>query len=218
MIMIIASVVASLFVFSAFFMKTMIPLRIIAICSNIAFIAYALLGLVFGVFSKVAAILILHSLLLPVNIIRLVQMKGLIKKVKLASSKGEHSMDYLVPYMKPEIFKEGDLLFKKGDFADKIFFIQSGSVVLPEVQKEVGPGAILGEVGVFAPNNKRACSAVAACEASILTIKAEKVLELYYQNPKFGFFMIRSIAKLVSENDSSKGSVIITFDDYSEKV
>jgi hypothetical protein len=59
--LIVAGWVAAVLVFSAFFMRTMIPLRIVAIASNVAFIAYALLGLRYGVFDRLYPILALHS-------------------------------------------------------------------------------------------------------------------------------------------------------------
>jgi hypothetical protein len=58
--------VASGLVLAAFGMKDMINLRIVAICSNFAFIAYALL-------LSLPPVLILHVILLPLNGWRLVQ-------------------------------------------------------------------------------------------------------------------------------------------------
>ena len=57
---------ASALVLAAFGMKDMINLRIVAICSNIAFIAYALV-------LNLTPILILHVMLLPLNVWRLAQ-------------------------------------------------------------------------------------------------------------------------------------------------
>jgi hypothetical protein len=58
--------VASALVLAAFYMREMVPLRIVALCSNLAFIAYgAALGL--------TPIWLLHILLLPMNGWRLVQ-------------------------------------------------------------------------------------------------------------------------------------------------
>lgn len=60
---------AAAFVLVAFCMRDMVPLRIIAICSNVAFIVYASgLGL--------TPILMLHCVLLPVNCWRLRQFIG----------------------------------------------------------------------------------------------------------------------------------------------
>jgi hypothetical protein len=58
--------IASALVLAAFGMKDMISLRIVAICSNLAFIAYALV-------LNLPPILILHALLLPLNGWRLAQ-------------------------------------------------------------------------------------------------------------------------------------------------
>lgn len=198
MVMEIIAWVASLFVFLSFFMKTMIPLRIIAIVSNLAFIIYSLLGLKYGIFAKVYPILILHSLLLPLNILRLYQIKNLIKKVH--ESTRYNSIDYLIPYMKKENYNKGDILFNIGDKADKLFYLQKGQISLPEVNKSVLQGNVFGEVGIFSPNNLRAASAVCSEDCNIFSISKEKVLELYYQNPKFGFFLIRIISGIILED------------------
>jgi len=71
---VVAAWLAAFLVFSSFFMKTIVPLRIVAMVSNLAFIVYALLGLAYGVFGRVYPILVLHSLLLPLNVLRLRQL------------------------------------------------------------------------------------------------------------------------------------------------
>jgi len=55
---------ASALVLAAFCMKEMIPLRLVAVCSNIAFLVY---GLALGL----APVWLLHAVLLPVNCWRL---------------------------------------------------------------------------------------------------------------------------------------------------
>ncbi len=60
---------ASALVLAAFFARDMVPLRALALCSNLAFLAYGLrLGL--------APVWVLHALLLPVNCCRLAQTLG----------------------------------------------------------------------------------------------------------------------------------------------
>ena len=63
--------VASALVLATFSMRSMRRLRVIAIASNVAFIAYAAVG-------RMLPILILHSVLLPMNIVRLVQIDGVV--------------------------------------------------------------------------------------------------------------------------------------------
>jgi CRP/FNR family transcriptional regulator, cyclic AMP receptor protein len=90
---------ASLLVFSTFYMKTMIPLRCVAIASNFAFIAYGFLG-------RVYPVLILHLLLLPLNVMRLLQIRRLIKDIKNASE-GGFSFEAMIPFMARQTFSAG---------------------------------------------------------------------------------------------------------------
>ena len=78
---VVAGWLAALLVFSSFFMKTIVPLRIVAMVSNVVFIVYALLGLAYGVFGRVYPILVLHSCLLPLNVLRMRQLRALIRAV-----------------------------------------------------------------------------------------------------------------------------------------
>ena len=57
---------AASLVLATFYMKSMDALRLAAIASNMAFIAY-------GYFAHLAPVLLLHALLLPINIYRLVE-------------------------------------------------------------------------------------------------------------------------------------------------
>src|SRR5919198_2445147 len=160
MAIVIAAWVAALLVFSSFFMKTMVPLRVVAVASNAAFITYALLGLEYGIFGRVYPILVLHSVLLPLNVVRLREIKRLIRTVNEASR--SEMFESLVPYMRAETHERGETVFAKGDSADKLYVIEQGSVVFPEVGKRVSRGAAFGEVGLFAPKSVRSVSAV--CE------------------------------------------------------
>ena len=196
--LVISAWIAAFLVFSSFFMKTMIPLRIVAIVSNVAFITYALLGIRYGIFGRVYPILVLHASLLPLNLLRLRQLTRLTAAVQRATD--EDVLQSLIPYMKTELHPKGTVLFKQGDPADRLYMIQEGRVRFPEIDKHVGPGEVFGEVGLFAPQSVRALTAVCEEPCRLSAISREKVLELYYQNPKFGFFLIRLVSGLVVED------------------
>jgi CRP/FNR family transcriptional regulator, cyclic AMP receptor protein len=70
-------------------MRTMIPLRLVGIASNIFQIA-------FGVSAGVTPMWIQHGVLLPVNAYRLFQQMHLVKRVREASAE-DLSMDWLMP-------------------------------------------------------------------------------------------------------------------------
>jgi len=188
----VAAWLAALLVFASFFMKTMVPLRVVAIVSNVAFITYALLGVHYGVFGRVYPILVLHACLLPLNLLRLRQLRQLLAAVHGATD--EEVVRSLLPYMRTEAHPAGTVLFRKADVADRLFLVQSGTVRLAEIGKSVGAGEVFGEVGLFAPQGARTLTAVCETECRLATIAGDKVLELYYQDPKFGFFLIRLVA------------------------
>lgn len=58
---------ASSLVFATFYVKKILTLRLVAICSNVAFILYALGSTLYPIF-------ILHSLLLPLNLYRIFEL------------------------------------------------------------------------------------------------------------------------------------------------
>jgi CRP/FNR family transcriptional regulator, cyclic AMP receptor protein len=192
--------VAAALVFASFFMKTIVPLRTLAIASNVVFIGYALVGLHYGVFDKVLPIFVLHAALLPLNILRLRQVKATIRKVREVSGQ-QQSLEFLVPYMKREIAGKGQFLFKKGDKADRIYLLRKGRVKLVEIGKLLGSGEVFGEVGVFAEHALRTSSVVCEDDCELFSITGEKVVELFFQDPRFGFFIVRLLSRYLSERE-----------------
>ena len=183
---------ASALVFLTFYMKTMIPLRVIGILSNVAFLAY-------GIGGRVYPVLILHAILLPLNCIRLVQMRALIRKVRDAAQ-GELSMEWLMPFMHRRHVAKGETLFKRGDPAIELYFILNGSIRLADIAVSVGAGNVLGEIGIFAPTAERMDTAICETDVEVGVIGNDKVLQLYHQNPKLGFYLIRLVIARLLEN------------------
>jgi CRP/FNR family cyclic AMP-dependent transcriptional regulator len=183
---------ASLLVFCTFYMKTMIPLRCVAIASNVVFMTYGLTGRIYPVF-------LLHAILLPLNLVRLRQVRTLIRRVREAS-RGDLSLEWLIPLMTRQKLAAGHVLFRKGDPASSMYLILEGSVRITEIDVVLGPGALVGEMGVFAPDNRRTGTAVCESDVEVGAITDEKVLQLYYQNPAFGFSMFRLVLKRMLEN------------------
>lgn len=187
--------IASGLVFASFFMKTILPLRTLAIASNVVFISYALAGIHFGIFDKVLPILVLHLALLPLNILRLREIRATVLSVKEATS-SEASLASLIPYMQREQRAQGDVIFRKGDPASRVYLIRTGKVVLPEIgNKAIEAGEMFGEIGVFSSQAQRTLTAVCGEDCELFSITKEKVVELFYLEPRFGFFMARMLAR-----------------------
>ena len=186
---------ASALVFLAFYMKTMIPLRLVGILSNVAFMTYGLGDHLYPVF-------ILHAILLPLNCLRLFQMRTLIQNVR-AATEGDLSVEWLVPMMRRRQFAKGDVLFRRGDPATELYVVFSGSLRLVDLAVEFGPGTVLGEIGIFAPTRQRMDTAICETEVDLGVMAIDKVLELYHQNRQFGFYLIRLVSQRLLEDYAS---------------
>jgi hypothetical protein len=183
---------AAALVIATLSMRTMVPLRIIGICSNVAFVTY---GVLFGSYPTI----VLHSILFPLNIYRLREMLNLVKQVKSASQ-GDMSMDWLKPFMHKRAITAGEIMFRKGDEADRMFFVVSGQLHLQEIDIDLSPGAVVGELGMLAPARTRTQTLVCTQSGSVLEITYDKIEELYYQNPQFGFYFLRLSTGRLFEN------------------
>ncbi len=179
--------VASALVFATFYMKTMTPLRSVAIASNVAFISYGYLG-------GMVPILVLHLTMLPLNLWRLHQSRQLARKVRLAVE-GDCNLDCLIPHMTARRFAAGETIFRKGDAARELFLITAGTVRLAELNIQVGKGSMIGEIGLFSPHKARIATAVAATPVHALAIAEDRVISLFTDNREFGFYLVSLITK-----------------------
>jgi hypothetical protein len=188
-----AGVIAGLLVCVSFFMKTIIPLRIVALASNLGFI-------VFGVMTKSWPVLLLHCALLPINLTRAIQMVRLTRQVRLASTGSQPSEVWLRPYMKTKRFAKGDVLFRKGDPATLIYFIAEGRIEFTEIGIVLEPGHIFGEIAFFTPARKRLLTARCLEKCTVLSVGEETLMQLYFQNPEFGFYLVKLVAGRLASN------------------
>ena len=187
-----AGYLAAFLVFLTFYMKTMVPLRVIGICSNCAFITYAFLCGLYPV-------LILHLILLPLNGLRLHEMLQLTRQVREATH-GDLNMDWLKPFTSTRRVKRGDVLFRKGDAADAMLFVVSGRYRLAELGMDVLLGQVIGELGLLTPDHARTQTLECLEDGEVMQISYEQVKQLYFQNPKFGFYFLQLSTRRLFEN------------------
>jgi hypothetical protein len=173
----------SLFIVATASTKTMVPLRILAIAAN-CFLVAVYAG------SHLWVPLALQAVALPLNAWRLYQMIVLIRNVRDAI-RGDTSMAWLKPFMTARHFRTGDILFAKGETASEMFCPVTGRYRLIELGIEVKPGDLVGELAMLAPDNRRTASMECIESGAALSITYEQVEQLYYQNPTFGFYLLR---------------------------
>ncbi|MBN8963966.1 MAG: Crp/Fnr family transcriptional regulator, partial [Rhizobiales bacterium] len=173
-------------------MRTMIPLRITAICANGLFVAY-------GFLAPSYPQLFLHSILLPLNCVRLRQMIKLVTMVQIASN-GTLSMDWIKSFTSSRNYRAGTTLFSKSDIADSLYYPVSGQYRLVESGIDILPGTIVGEFGMVMPDNKRTQTLTCTHDGTMLVINYSQIKQIYFQNPQFGFFFLKLIATRLAEN------------------
>lgn len=187
MLAVISVIVAGAFVLVSTFVKTMIPLRWLAVGSNIGFVAY-------GAIHPSYPMLFLHAALLPINLYRLAEMMRLTRRVEAVRADGALSPIWLKPYMRAAKLRAGTVLFKQGDIGNRLYLIADGRIELVEIGASILPGQIFGEIAFFSPDRRRRFTARCAENSTVLSIDESTVKQLYYQNPAFGFKMIELVA------------------------
>jgi cyclic nucleotide-binding protein len=183
---------ASIFVVATLSMRTMIPLRVFAILTNIVLISTAIP-------THNYPTLVLHTVLLPLNTYRLHQMLQLVRDVK-KSVNSDLSMDWLKPFMTERKCKAGEILFYKDEKADSMYYIVSGRFRLVESGIELPVGAIVGELGMLSPSKVRTQTLECINHGLILRVSYDQVEQLYVENPSFGFYFLRLSSARLFEN------------------
>ncbi len=178
--------------FATFCMQTMLPLRCMAIASNIAFLTY-------GTLMRVWPIIILQCLLLPLNVTRFIQIRRLLAQIRAARS-GELDMRAIVRSLKAEKRPQGSVLFRQGDVGDAAYYIATGEIDLPEIGARCHAGELLGEIAIFSGGGARTASAVCATDVELYRIDEHTIVTAFYQSPTFSFALCRLVTERLASN------------------
>src|SRR3984957_11975887 len=201
----ICALIGAAFFVATLLTRTMVPLRVFGIVSALFFMA-------FGALAHDIKTFLLYLLLLPINVIRLYQMITLVKKARSAMQ-GDTSMEWLKPFMTQRKYRRGDVLFNKGDAANEMFLTVTGKFLVTEIGVELPPGRLMGELGFLTPDNRRTATVKCTEAGQVLTITYEKLLELYFQNPQFGYyFLVLTSQRLLQNNARLEGIIASTPD------
>jgi hypothetical protein len=173
------------FALASFVVRSMTSLRLLALVGNAGFVAY-------GLMESVLPTVLLNVALLPVNAYRLYEIRRLVAEIKRATEDSPVSQ-WLLPHMNRRAFKAGEVLFRKGDPANEVFYVSSGQVRIEEDDRLLGAGELIGEIGLFAPDRKRTKSVVCHTDGDLYRMSDEMIYQLYYQNPALGFYFMRLV-------------------------
>ena len=192
----VAAAAASLYAAHA---KTIIPLRAAAVIANLLAMGYSLSHGTYPTFA-------LNALLLPLNAWRLHQMIDLVRGIDAAIA-SDMNVDWLLKYMRPKRYRAGDVMIERGDYATEAFYIVAGEVEVVEINESRGPGALLGEIGLFTPTGRRTMTVRCKTDVEAATIGYDQIKELYFQNPQFGFRLLHLIvARMQTHPDLARAA------------
>jgi hypothetical protein len=194
------AVVGAVFFVATLLTQTMVPLRV-ANMIGCAFFA------VFGVLSGAMTTFLLYLLMIPVNAWRLRQMLALVKKARSATQ-GDTSMEWLRPFMTQRNYRKGDILMKKGDAANEMLLTVTGRFRVIEINVELPPGNLMGELGFLTPDNRRTATIECIEDGHVLFITYEKLLEIYFQNPQFGYYFLVLTSQRLLQNLARAEAII----------
>jgi hypothetical protein len=186
------ALVGAVFFVATLLTQTMVPLRVANMIGCAFFAA-------FGALTGTVTTFLLYLLLVPINAFRLRQMLVLVKKARSATQ-GDTSMEWLKPFMTERKYRKGDILMKKGDAANEMLLTVTGKFLVTEIGVELPPGRLMGELGFLTPDNRRTATIECIEDGHVLTIAYEKLLEIYFQNPQFGYYFLQLTSQRLLEN------------------
>jgi len=182
---------------ASYAMKSMMPLRVVALASSVFFLAY-------GWIEAALPTLVLNIGMILINSKKAWEIRSLVRAIEQAKSDTPVA-EWLLPHMTQRQATAGQTLWKKGDVATEMIYLESGTLRLVEHQEELAPGSLIGEIGLFSPDNRRTLTVDCATDCTLYSLTKEGMAQLYYQNPKLGYHIMRLIvARLTRDAEKAR--------------
>jgi CRP/FNR family cyclic AMP-dependent transcriptional regulator len=177
---------------ASYMMKSMLPLRLVALAACVFFVFY-------GWLEAAMPSLILYGALIPINAKKAWQVHQLVKAIERAKSDTPVA-DWLLPHMHKRHAAAGTTLWHKGDEASEMIYVETGMIRLVEHGELLPPGSLVGEIGVLSPDNRRTLTVACETDCTLYSLTAEEMAQLYYQNPKLGFHVMRLVVQRLTHD------------------
>ena len=104
-----------------------------------------------------------------------------------------------------ESYRRGDVIFQRGDAADRMFVVAEGEVELAlgdTIVDVVGPEAIFGEMALVT-KEPRSATARARSDCHVVAIPEKRFLYLVQETPHFALEVMRVMASRLRRHDPS---------------
>ena len=182
---------------ASYMMKSMFPLRLVALGANVFFVAY-------GWLEAALPSLVLYSIMILINLHKAWEIRNMVRAIEKVQSDAPVA-EWLLPHMTRRQVTAGQTLWKRGDVATEMIYLETGKLRLVEHQEQLVPGSLVGEIGLFAPDNRRTLTVVCETDCTLYSITTDGMAQLHYQNPKLGYHIIRLVvARLMRDAEKAR--------------
>jgi CRP-like cAMP-binding protein len=69
----------------------------------------------------------------------------------------------------------------------------------------------MGELGFLSPDNRRTATIKCTEDGQVLTITYDKLLEIYFQNPQFGYYFLVLTSQRLLENIARLDAIVAQY-------
>lgn len=177
---------------ASYLMTSMLPLRLVALSACCVLVIY-------GAVAQTLPTLLLYGVLMPINAKKAWRVHRLVRAIERARMDSPLA-EWLLPHMTRRVAAEGQMLWQKGDIATEMIYVESGQLRLVEYGELLGPGALVGEIGLLSPDNRRTLSVRCETDCVLHSLSAEGLAQLYYTNPKLGFHVLKLIVQRLTHD------------------
>ena len=182
---------------ASYLMKSMLPLRVVALAANVILVAYAV---IVGSWPTMA----LYAAMIPINLKKVAEIRRLLRAIEHARADTPLA-DWLLPHMSRREVPAGTRLWSKGDQATEMVYVERGELRLVEHDARLGPGSLVGEIGLFAEDKRRTGTVEATSDCTLYTLSAAAMAQLYYLNPRLGFHVVKLVvARLLHDAELAR--------------
>jgi len=98
----------------------------------------------------------------------------------------------------------GEILFANGDPSTEMYVVLAGTLTIrngPVVYEDVGPGGVVGEMGIVEAYLPRSAMVYAKTQAELVAIDEKRFLSLVAANPDFALAVMRILSRRLRRMD-----------------
>ena len=86
-----------------------------------------------------------------------------------------------------------------------LYYVVSGRVRLPEIDRDIGPRTLFGEIAFFSEERRRTASAICATDCTLVVLDEARFMAAFHQDPAFGLAIVRLVARRLIETAAPAG-------------